>query len=301
MTEQKVKDSRLKMASTVFDTTSEAIIVSNSDNKIQLVNPAFTTISGYSAAEVIGKDPGLLSSGHHDAQFYAEMNTALRTYNHWQGEIWNRRKNGEIYPEWLSIVRVLDQFGDVEQYVAVFSDVSKRKETEGLLYQQANYDPLTGLPNRMLAQDRLRSAVTRSKRLSTEVAVLHLGLDRFKWVNDTYGHDAGDALLKATAERLTEVVGDSDTVARLNGDEFLILLPEIRSSHDAEHIAGAIGQRLSKSFQLDKGEAYLGSSIGVALYPLDAEDIAGLLHHADAAMWQAKESCGASYCFFPMR
>tara|TARA_R110002167_G_scaffold12233_1_gene52298 strand:- start:6523 stop:10665 length:4143 start_codon:yes stop_codon:yes gene_type:complete len=298
VTEQKAKDSRLKMASTVFDTTSEAIIVSNSDNKIQMVNPAFTRISGYSAAEVIGKNPGLLSSGYHDAQFYADMNTALRTYNHWEGEIWNRRKNGEMYPEWLSIVRVLDQFGEVEQYVAVFSDASKRKETEGLLYKQANFDLLTGLPNRMLARDRLGAALTRSKRLRTEVAVLHVGLNRFKWVNDTYGHDGGDALLRATAERLKLIVGDSDTVSRLNGDEFLILLPEIRTSHDAEQVASAIGQRLSKPFQLEKGEAFLTSSIGISLYPLDAEDVAGLLHHADAAMWRAKESSGDSYCFY---
>ncbi|MEH6472255.1 MAG: EAL domain-containing protein [Halopseudomonas sp.] len=298
VTEQKAKDSRLKMASTVFDTTSEAIIVSNSDNKIQMVNPAFTKISGYPADEVIGKDPGLLSSGHHDAQFYADMNTALQTYNHWEGEIWNRRKNGEMYPEWLSIVRVLDQFGDVEQYVAVFSDISRRKETEGLLYQQANYDLLSELPNRMLAQDRLRSALSRAKRLRAEVAVLHIGLDRFKWVNDTYGHDAGDALLKATGQRLESVVGESDTVARLNGDEFLVVLPDIRSSHDAEHIASAIGHRLSKPFQLEKGEAYLTSSIGIALYPIDTEDATALLHHADSAMWRAKESSGASYCFF---
>ncbi len=298
ITEQKSKDSRLKMASTVFDTTSEAIIVSNSDNVIQMVNPAFTKISGYSAEEAIGKDPGILSSGHHDAQFYAEMMSALQTCNRWEGEIWNRRKNGEMYPEWLSIVRVLDQFGEVEQYVAVFSDISKRKETEGLLYQQANYDLLTELPNRMLTQDRLRSALVRAKRLGTEVAVLHIGLDRFKWVNDTYGHDAGDALLKSTAQRLELIVGESDTVARLNGDEFLVILPDIRSSHDAEHTASAIGHRLAKPFQLDKGEAYLTSSIGIALYPIDAEDVDGLMHHADSAMWRSKDSSGASYCFY---
>lgn len=298
ITEQKSKDSRLKMARTVFDTTSEAIIVSNSDNVIQMVNPAFTKISGYSAEEAIGKDPSILSSGHHDAQFYADMMGALLSNNHWEGEIWNRRKNGEMYPEWLSIVRVLDQFGDVEQYVAVFSDISKRKETEGLLYQQANYDLLTELPNRMLTQDRLGSALTRAKRLKSEVAVLHIGLDRFKWVNDTYGHDAGDGLLKLTAQRLEAVVGESDTVARLTGDEFLVILPDIRSSHDAESIASAIGHRLAKPFQLEKGEAFLTSSIGIALYPIDAEQVGDLMHHADSAMWRCKENSGVSYCFY---
>ncbi|MEH6649180.1 MAG: EAL domain-containing protein [Motiliproteus sp.] len=290
VTEQKLKDSKLKMANTVFDTTSEAIIVSNSDNIIQMVNPAFSRISGYSAQEAIGRDPGMLSSGHHDAQFYSDMKQALHTNNHWQGEIWNRRKNGEMYPEWLSIVRVLDQYGAVEQHVAVFSDMSKRKETEGLLYQQANYDLLTELPNRMLAQDRLNSALRRARKQRQEVAVLHIGLNRFKWVNDTYGHDAGDALLKLTGQRLLSVVGESDTVARLNGDEFLVVLPDIRSSHDAEHTANAIGHRLSKPFQLEKGEAFLKSSIGIALYPLDARRVDQLMHHADTAMWRSKES-----------
>ncbi|WP_210398058.1 EAL domain-containing protein [Motiliproteus sediminis] len=298
ITERKQKDARLKMASTVFDTTSEAIIVTNSDNKIQMVNPAFTRISGYEADEVIGRDPGILSSGHHDAGFYEEMNRELLANNRWEGEIWNRRKNGEIFPEWLSIVRVLDDFGQVEQFVAVFSDISKRKETEGLLYQQANYDLLTELPNRMLASDRLYSALSRAKRLKTQLAVLHIGIDRFKWVNDTYGHDAGDSLLKDTGSRLSSVVGESDTVARLNGDEFLVVLPEIRSSHDAEQVASALVHRLAKPFQLDKGEAYLAASIGISLYPIDAEDVTALLHHADSAMWRAKEAGGNGYRFF---
>ncbi|HEY5718177.1 MAG TPA: PAS domain S-box protein, partial [Motiliproteus sp.] len=298
ISERKQTEAKLKMASTVFNTTSEAIIVTNSDNKIQMVNPAFTRISGYSAEEVIGRDPGMLSSGHHDGQFYADMNRALQTHNRWEGEIWNRRKNGEMYPEWISIVRVLDEFGQVEQYVAVFSDISKRKETEGLLYQQANYDLLTELPNRMLATDRLRSALVRAKRLNTQLAVLHIGLDRFKWVNDTYGHDAGDGLLKDTGSRLTEVVGESDTVARLNGDEFVVVLPEIRNSHDAEQVAAALVHRLAKPFQLEKGEAYLSCSIGISLYPLDAEDVAALLQHSDSAMWRAKEAGGNGYRFF---
>ena len=298
ISERKKTEAHLKMASTVFNTTSEAIIVTNSDNKIQMVNPAFSRISGYEADEVVGRDPGILSSGHHDGHFYQEMNRALQVDNRWEGEIWNRRKNGEMYPEWLSIVRVLDDFGQVEQYVAVFSDISKRKETEGLLYQQANYDLLTELPNRMLATDRLHSALARARRLTTQLAVLHIGLDRFKWVNDTYGHDAGDSLLKDTGSRLRDVVGESDTVARLSGDEFLVVLPEIRNSHDAEQVASALVHRLGKPFQLEKGEAYLAASIGISLYPLDAEDVPALLHHADSAMWRAKEAGGCGYRFF---
>ncbi|WP_207063273.1 EAL domain-containing protein [Motiliproteus sp. SC1-56] len=298
ITEQKAKDARLKVASKVFEVTNEAIVVTNADNRIEMVNPAFTRISGYSAEEVMGKDPGLLSSGHHDDEFYRAMAERLERCNAWEGEIWNRRKNGEIYPQWLSIVRVLDDVGDVEQYVAVFSDISKHKEAEGLIYQQANYDNLTGLPNRFLTSDRLGAELSRADRLRMEVAVLHVGLDRFKWVNDTYGHDAGDELLKESARRLVEALGESATVARLNGDEFLVVLPEIRSSHDAESAAMAIARCLAQPFVLQRGKAYLSGSTGIALYPLDAETVAELLHHADSAMWRAKEAGGQTYRFF---
>ncbi|MEH6813249.1 MAG: EAL domain-containing protein [Motiliproteus sp.] len=298
VTEKKRKDARLNIASTVFDTTSEAIIVTNSDNRIQLVNPAFTRISGYEAEEVLGKSPGILSSGRHDGAFYKDMNDSLERTNHWEGEIWNRRKNGEVFPEWLSIVRVLNKLGEVERFVAIFSDISKRKEAEGQLYRQANFDALTELPNRMLATDRLTSAITRGRRLNTEVAVIHLGLDRFKWVNDTYGHDAGDAILQLTADRLSHVVRDSDTVARLNGDEFLIILPDIGSGQDAEFIASSICHRIAKPYSLEQGEAYLTASIGIALFPSDAETVPALLHHADSALGRAKGRGGDVYRFY---
>ncbi len=295
---EKAKDAHLKMAATVFDTTSEAIIVTDADNRIEMVNPAFTAISGYSAAEVIGRDPGLLSSGHHDAAFYADMFQALNRNNCWEGEIWNRRKNGELYPEWLSVVRVLNDDGQTEQHVAVFSDISKRKAVEGLLYRQSNYDRLTELPNRLLAADRLASALTRARRLKSEVAVLSIGLDRFKWINDTYGHDAGDSLLRDVALRLSACVGETDTVARLNGDEFLVVLPDIQTGYASEQQAAAICSALLAPFELNQGEAFVSASVGIALYPHDAHNAAELMHHADSAMWRTKEAGANGYQFY---
>ncbi len=290
-----------RLAAKVFESTLEGIVVTNAQQVIESVNPAFTRITGYTAQEVIGKSPSLLSSGRHDAAFYRRMREDLQTHGHWQGEIWNRRRNGEVYPEWLTINTVRNEQGEIVNYVGVFSDITRRKAEQEQMQFLAYHDGLTGLPNRGLFLDRLHHALAHAHRSRTLVAVLFIDLDNFKPVNDALGHHVGDRLLQTVAERLTAVVREADTVARLGGDEFTVILESLNDANDAPLIVQKIVDTVSQPMQIDGQEVLTTASIGVSLYPQDSTDAEDLLRHADTAMYRAKNSGRNSFCFFEDR
>ncbi|MCX8086836.1 MAG: EAL domain-containing protein [Rhodocyclaceae bacterium] len=281
-------EEQMRITARVFDQAGEAIVVTDAAAVIQTVNAAFTQITGYTASEAIGQRTTLLKSGRHSAEFYQAMWQALRDNGFWQGEIWNKRKNGEIYPEWLTINRICNEAGEVEHYVAVFSDITQIKDSQRKAEYLATHDPLTGLPNRALFHDRLRHALAQARRHKSRVALLFIDLDNFKTINDTLGHDIGDELLKQAADRLREVVRDVDTVARLGGDEFTAILSDC-TAEVADRVARRIIDDLSASFEIAGRALFVSASIGVAFYPDDGTDSTSLVRAADAAMYRAKE------------
>ncbi len=281
---------QLRLAAKAFEHTFEGVMVTDAGHVIESVNPAFTRITGYRAHEVVGKTPAVLSSGRHDAAFYREMREALAASDHWQGEIWNRRRTGELYVEWLNINAVKGDDGAVSHYVAVFSDITRRKQAEEKTRFLAYHDALTGLPNRALFNDRLAQAIAHARRRKEGLAVLFLDLDRFKEINDTLGHHAGDELLRLVAQRLVGCVRDTDTVARLGGDEFTLVLEEIKHAEDAEAVAREILAALAEPATLEGETVRTSASIGISLYPEHGKQHEVLLRHADAAMYAAKQA-----------
>lgn len=292
--ERRRRERELRIAGAVFECAAEAITVTDANNRIVRVNPAFTAITGYTPAEVIGRNPRLLKSGRHGAAFYAEMWECLRSTGHWEGEIWNRHKSGDVFVEWLSISKIDAGDGD-GQYLAVFHDITRRKEAEELLRYKAHHDALTDLPNRVLFDDRLQAAFSQAKRYSRNFALLMIDLDLFKEVNDTYGHPAGDQLLVEAARRLVSCVRESDTVARLGGDEFAIILSEMSSNLEAEQIAQRAVSLLAEPYYLDAGTARISGCVGIALYPQHAQDIEQLQRNADLALYAAKNEGRNTY------
>jgi diguanylate cyclase (GGDEF)-like protein/PAS domain S-box-containing protein len=291
----------LRLAACVFDGSTQGILIADRDTRIIAVNEAFTRITGYARAEAIGQRPQMLASGLHTRDFYRAMWDELRENGHWQGEIWNRRKNGEPIPEWLGISAVRDDAGELTHYIGIFADISEKKSFEARLQHLTHHDLLTGLPNRLLLQERFEQARAFAARDGQRVALLVLDLDHFKEVNDNLGHALGDRLLVAIAGRLQACVRDTDTVSRQGGDEFLISLNGI---HDSEAIAGItdkIMQTMAPSFTLDGQTLSTSFSIGIAAWPEDGEDFATLLLKADTAMYQAKESGRNVYRFFDER
>ncbi|MBR9867061.1 MAG: EAL domain-containing protein [Oceanospirillales bacterium] len=289
ITEEKKAQEKLRLASAVFSVAAEAIMVTDQQNRIQMVNESFEQITGYSEVEVLGNTPALLKSDIHTPAFYQAIYRKLEDNHAWEGEIWNRRKNGEVYPQWLTISSRFNPAGELEGYVALFSDITQRKHDEAIIIHQANYDTLTGLCNRHLFEDRLKHALALSDRSQTKTALLFIDLDRFKYVNDTFGHCAGDLLLKQVAERITSCIRKSDTVARIGGDEFAVVIPELARVSDIEGIAQKILQSLVNPYQLEKNEAYISCSIGIAIYPDNGSDSERLLLNADNAMYKAKQ------------
>ncbi|MBM3555405.1 MAG: EAL domain-containing protein [Alphaproteobacteria bacterium] len=289
---------RLRLADIVFDSTSEAMFVTDAENRIVSVNRAFTEITGYGADEVIGKKPSLLASGRHDATFYHAMRDSLAETGAWRGEIWNRRKNGEAFPEWLNINVVRDSFGRVVNHVAVFSDITEAKASEEQIKRLAHHDALTGLPNRALLQDRLDQAIARAARGGAHVAALFVDLDHFKDINDSLGHRIGDRLLQEVADRLGHIARETDTVARLGGDEFLVLLGDLTSPANAAPPAQRILAALAQPFMIEEHELRLGASVGIAVYPTDTTEAALLLQHADTAMYAAKRAGRGVFRYF---
>ncbi len=279
----------LRLSKQVIDATLDGVVITNAEGVIESVNPAFTKLTGYSPEEAIGRTPALLKSGRHDETFYQELWRCLHEDGYWQGEIWNRRKNGEIYPEWLTITEVRDELGGEHKFAAVFSDISERKETEQKIRALAYYDALTGLPNRRLFQDRLQLALPQMRRNRQQLAVLFIDLDLFKRINDTLGHDVGDQVLVEMAERLKACVRESDTVSRMGGDEFTILQPDVKDPSNALQLASRIVASLREPFVSGGRELYVTSSVGIAIFPEDGETPEELTKNADTAMYRAKE------------
>ncbi|MGD9787236.1 MAG: putative bifunctional diguanylate cyclase/phosphodiesterase [Sulfuricellaceae bacterium] len=292
------RDEKLHLAATVFEASSEGIMITDADNNIVTANRAFTEITGYAEEEVRGKNPRLLNSGRQEREFYHAMWESLKLHGHWQGEIWNRRKNGELYPEWLVINVVRNGGGEISHYIAVFSDISQRKYDEERIAYLAHYDPLTDLPNRVLFQDQLGRLLVSSHRQEKPVAVLLLDLDRFKNVNESLGHIFGDQLLQQVAQRLRSVVHEEDLVARLGGDEYVVVLSDLGEAQNAALVAQKILDGFALPFSVDAQEISITASIGVSLYPDDGDSPDVLLKNAESAMYGAKQSGRNSYRFY---
>lgn len=288
ITERQQMQEKLHLAATVFESTAEGVLITDTCQRINAVNRAFTEITGYTEQEAIGQTPRLIASGQHDSAFYAAMWHQLTADGHWQGEIYNRRKSGELYPSWLTISAVRDKAHAITHFVAVFADISSLKHAQARLDYQAHHDPLTGLPNRTLFESRLQSALLHSQESGSLGAVLFLDLDRFKHINDSLGHPVGDLLLKGIAQRLKESLRDIDTVARLGGDEFIVLLPGLLQPSDAETIANKLLASFTAPFQAGEHEFFMSASIGSSLFPTDGTDVATLVKNADAAMYRSK-------------
>ncbi len=302
ITETKQAEERLRVAAVAFE-THEAIVITNVDGNIIRVNQAFQNITGYTAAEVLGQNPRILSSGRQDKAFYVDMWQQLLNNGTWTGEIWDKRKNGQIYPKWLTITAVKDDTGKTTEYVAIFSDITARKQAEDEIRNLAFYDALTRLPNRRLLMDKLTSALSISSRSLKYGALLFLDMDKFKILNDTLGHDYGDLLLIEVAERIQSCVRDSDTVARLGGDEFVVILEEMdesdqETSQKVALIAEKIRLALSQPYQLKDSTYHSSPSIGVSLFRGREESVDALLKHADMAMYQAKDAGRNAVRFF---
>lgn len=281
---------RLGLFEKMFQNSGEAIIITDAEKRILAVNPAFERITWYGASDVIGKDPKVLSSGKQTADFYKAMWASIEAVGQWSGEIWNRRKNGEVYPEWLSIGVIKNARGQILNYISLFSDITKRKEAEQRIEFLAHYDALTGLPNRALFADRLRHALLVAHRGNFKAGLMFLDLDKFKSINDTLGHQAGDQLLQSVAGRLKSSVREVDTICRQGGDEFMILLEEISSVEDMARVANKIMASMAEPHQLGEERRVVSFSIGAAIYPDDANDDESLTRCADQAMYQAKGS-----------
>ena len=291
-------EGRLRLAAKVIDNTSEGVVITDADSRIVEVNDAYCRITGYGRDELIGRNPSTTSSGRHDAAFYREMWQRIQRDGHWSGEIWDRRKNGEIYPKLLTINAVYDDRGGLTHYVGVFSDISRIKATEEKLERLAYYDSLTGLPNRMLFRDRLNHEVAMARRHNTKMAVMFIDLDRFKYVNDTLGHSAGDRLLVEVAERLVDCVREADTVARLGGDEFVVILSDLSEGQWAGGVAQLVIDAVSRPVELEGQEVFVGASVGIGVWPDDGERSETLIKNADVAMYHAKEAGRGTFKFF---
>lgn len=295
---RKQAEEELQLANLVYQNSSEAMLVTDADNRIIAVNPAFTEMTGYTAEEAIGQTPKILSSGRQTSEFYQAMWHAIDTTGQWRGEIWNRRKNGEVYVEWLTINTIYGEDGAVHRRAGLFSDITKIKENEELIWTQANFDPLTGLPNRRMFHDRLQQEIRKAHRANLSLALMFLDLDRFKEVNDTLGHGMGDLLLKEAAQRLTHCLRETDTVARLGGDEFIVILSELDKLDSTERVAQDILQKLAEPYQLDDEVLYVSASIGITLFPEDAIEIDALIKNADQAMYAAKNAGRSRFSYF---
>jgi len=288
----------LLMAGTVFDNTAEGILVMDLDLILQSVNPAFSKMTGFTEQEVEGQKLSILASKKFKVSFFEKLAETLRQKGAWQGEVWPGRRNGDMFPGWMSISAVRDAHEQSTQYVAMLSDITKRKQYERQIWRQANFDALTGLPNRNLFHQRLSQAIQAAKQDSHIVALMFIDLDKFKGVNDTLGHDAGDELLKAATRRISSCVEKNDTIARMGGDEFTVILPHIANERRAALVAGKILAELNRPFDIFSHLVEISGSIGIVLFPQNGNDLTALLKNADIAMYHIKESGRNNFCFF---
>lgn len=295
--ERKRGEMQLQLAAKVFEQGNESIMITDSQGLLVRVNQAFSRITGYSEAEALGRNPNMLASGRHDAEFYREMWASLQAHGHWQGELWNCRKDGSVYPQWLSISLLRDRSGAVMNYVGIATDISQRKKDEEHIRLLVDFDPLTGLPNRRLLRDRGDSALSHAQRHGEPLALMFLDLDRFKNVNDSLGHHIGDELLIQVAQRLTSALREEDTVCRLGGDEFVLLCPDL-DAMGAAHVASKVLELTSKRYLIGQQELAVTFSIGIALFPSDGNSFEALQMSADTAMYRAKQAGRNAYRFF---
>jgi diguanylate cyclase (GGDEF)-like protein/PAS domain S-box-containing protein len=299
ITVRKQAEAKLLLAHQIFTHTAEGILITDADQRILEANHGFEEITGYQRDEVLGQTLQMFESSQHDRAFYDAMWREIDQKGQWQGEIWNRRKNGEIFPEWLSISEVKDDTGAVTNYVGVFTDITMRKESEQRLHFLANHDALTKLPNRILLQERIEHALRLAQRNRSQLAVLFIDLDRFKVINDTLGHHVGDVLLLEVSGRLLGCLRESDTIARQGGDEFVVLLEEF--GEDVQYLA-AVARKIMASliqpFTLMGQEIFISASIGISVYPQDGQDMSSLLKNADIAMYRAKEQGKNTFQFY---
>jgi len=298
ITERKEYEDAMQLSSLVYQTSSEAMMVTDAHGKILTINPAFTALTGYTLEEILGKMPSIFRSDRQSQTFYQAMWDEISATGRWQGEIWDRRKDGGTYAVWLTINSSFNENGSVHRRIALFSDITEKKKSEEVIWRQANFDSLTGLPNRQMFHDRLRQEIGKAHRSNAKLALMFLDLDRFKEVNDTLGHDKGDLLLKDAAQRLSRCVREADTVARLGGDEFTVILGELADGEGVDRVAQDILERLAIPFQLAGEMAYVSASIGVTLYPDDACDQDVLIKNADQAMYAAKSQGRNRYSYF---
>ena len=296
--ERQADRERLRQAAAVFDCTREGVLVTNREGLIVHVNRAFMEITGYQYEEVLGHQPSLFKSGHHPPGFYQAMFATLESEGEWSGEIWNRRKSGEIYPQWQTIRVIHDDQGHLSHYVAVFSDISAIKDSEHELKHLAHHDPLTDLPNRLLFSDRAEQALASAQIHKRGCALLMIDLDHFKMINDSLGHNVGDRLLKVVAARLQELFGPGITLARLGGDEFAVLAESCPQLVQAAALAQRILDALKEPFGIDRHELFINASIGISLFPSDALSADQLLRNADAALFKAKSSGRNGYALY---
>jgi diguanylate cyclase (GGDEF)-like protein/PAS domain S-box-containing protein len=298
ITLQKQAEQNLRLTATIFETSADAILVTDLKNRILRVNPAFSKITGYTAEEAHGKHVNMLSSGRHPQQFYVEMWKQIANTGHWQGEIWNRRKDGEIYVAWLSISVISDENNTPQHYMAILSDISRLQEDIEAVRYLASYDSLTNLPNRLLFHDNLLRTQAWAKRHYSLFALLFIDLDNFKPINDTLGHAIGDLVLQQVAQIMAGCVRETDTVARIGGDEFVIILSEICHPQDAALVSHKLLQQLQTPFAVEKHEIQISASIGISIYPDDTDNINDLIEYADIAMYVAKRHGKAGYAFY---
>jgi len=300
ISKQKQASDSMRLAAAIYQSSNEAIMVMDENNRIIQVNPAFTRMTGYEMADVLGKDPAMFRSNRHDEAFYQEMKRKLLDEGHWQGEIWDLRKDGSIYAKWLNISVIRHPSGHVHYYVSQFSDITEKKKKDEIILFQANYDPLTGLPNRNLFKELLDQEIKKSQRSKSPLSLLLMDLDHFKDINDTLGHDKGDELLREVASRIKSCASKTDTVARLGGDEFAIILSKCGDNKAAATIAQQVTQKLNKPFKLRQNRAdhYISPSIGIVFYPQDGADRKSLMKHADQAMYAAKLEGRNRFCYF---
>ena len=288
----------LALAASVFARSPQGIMISDAQRRILRVNAAFTEITGWREADVLGRGENMLSAGRDDPELHAEIQQALDSGGIWVGELWSRRHDGEVYPENRTVVAVRRSDGGLQHYVSTFSDVSAEKFAAQRIHRLAHYDATTELPNRVLLQDRLLNAINRAERVGERLALLFLDLDGFKQINDTYGHNAGDEVLRLVGIRLTSRLRKADIVARVGGDEFAIVLGDVGRGNDVQTLCDQLMQVVTRPYDLSGQEGRVTTSIGIAMYPEDGSDVQTLLKHADAAMYRAKESGKNRYTFY---
>jgi diguanylate cyclase (GGDEF)-like protein/PAS domain S-box-containing protein len=288
ITERKQAEEKLRLSATVLEHIADGVMVVDVHGRIVATNPAFTQITGYTGIEAVGQHSSLTRSTRHDEAFYEHLWHDLADTGFWRGEIWNTRRNGELYLEWLTVSAVRDDDGAVTHYVGVFSDITDVKQSQEKLDHLAHHDALTALPNRLLFHDRLQHALARAAREEEQLAVLFIDLDRFKNVNDTLGHHVGDELLKQVAAALSSRLRDGDTLARLGGDEFIVLLENVDGEYGARHVADKLVAMFEQPFMVSDYELFVTCSVGVSLFPRDGADLNMLVRNADVAMYQAK-------------